>query len=154
MKADGDWLVIELKAANADFPMYLGDVHAVVVPDGFTDFDKLVGTGPFVLDNFRPGVGMLPKKNPNYHHEGYPHVDEVESFGSEVERGILEARAVRPAHQARERSQGRPGAQGDLLRGAADHVGRGGTHHPAVHPLARCEVHQARRPSQAPGRRG
>ena len=81
MKADGDWLVIELKAANADFPMYLGDMHAVIVPDGFEDFDNLVGTGPFALDSFRPGVGMLAKKNPNYHHEGYPHVDEVETFG-------------------------------------------------------------------------
>ena len=81
MRADGDWLVIDLEAPNADFPMYLGDMHAVVVPDGFEDFDNLVGTGPFVLDSFRPGVGMLAKKNPNYHHEGYPHVDEVESFG-------------------------------------------------------------------------
>ena len=83
MKADGDWLVIDLKAPNADFPMYLGDMHAVIVPDGFEDFDNLVGTGPFMLEpeGFRPGVGMLAKKNPNYHHEGYPHVDEVESFG-------------------------------------------------------------------------
>ena len=83
MKADGDWLVIDLKAPNADFPMYLGDMHAVVVPDGFEDFDNLVGTGPFRLaaGDFRPGVGMLATKNPNYHHEGYPHVDEVESFG-------------------------------------------------------------------------
>ena len=57
MKADGDWLVIDLKAPNADFPMYLGDMHAVVVPDGFgaenlEDFDNLVGTGPFVLGQF------------------------------------------------------------------------------------------------------
>ena len=81
MKADGDWLVIDLEGPNADFPMYLGDMHAVIVPDGFEDFDNLVGTGPFTLDSFRPGVGMLAKKNPNYHHEGYPHVDEAESFG-------------------------------------------------------------------------
>ena len=81
MKADGDWLVIELEAPNADFPMYLGVYQSLVVPDGFEDFDNLVGTGPFVMDSFRPGVGMLAKKNPNYHIEGYPHVDEAESFG-------------------------------------------------------------------------
>ena len=81
LKADGDWLVVELESPNADFPMYLGDYHAIVVPDGFEDFDHLVGTGPFILDSFTPGVGMLAKRNPNYHHEGYPHVDEVESFG-------------------------------------------------------------------------
>ena len=81
MKADGDWLVVELQSANADFPKYLATSHAVVIPDGFEDFDNLVGTGPFVLDHFRPGEGMLAKRNPNYHHEGYPRVDEVESFG-------------------------------------------------------------------------
>ena len=63
--------------------MYLGIYQCLVVPDGFEDFDNLVGTGPFTLaaGDFRPGVGMLAKKNPNFHHEGYPHVDEVESFG-------------------------------------------------------------------------
>ena len=81
LKADGDWLVVDLEAPNADFPMYLGMYQSNIVPDGFEDFDNLVGTGPFVLDSFRPGVGMLAKRNPNYHHEGYPHVDEVESFG-------------------------------------------------------------------------
>ena len=81
VKADGDWLVVELRLPNADFPKYLGTYHAVVIPDGFEDFDNLVGTGPFILDSFRPGEGMLAKRNPNYHREGYPHVDEVESFG-------------------------------------------------------------------------
>ena len=83
VRADGDWLVVELEAPNADFPMYLGIYQCLIVPDGFEDFDNLVGTGPFSLaaGDFRPGVGMLVKKNPNFHHEGYPHVDEVESFG-------------------------------------------------------------------------
>jgi peptide/nickel transport system substrate-binding protein len=83
LKADGDWLVVDLEAPNADFPMYLGMYQSNIVPDGFEDFDNLVGTGPFRLaaGDFRPGVGMLATKNPNYHHEGYPHVDEVESFG-------------------------------------------------------------------------
>ena len=81
LKADGDWLVVDIEAPNADFPMYLGMYQSNIVPDGFEDFDNLVGTGPFILDSFRPGIGMLAKRNPNYHHEGYPHVDEVESFG-------------------------------------------------------------------------
>ena len=92
LKVDGEWLVVELEAPDADFPVYLGAYHAVVVPDGFEDFDHLVGTGPFILDSFVPGAGMLAKRNPNYHHEGYPHVDEVESFGmddAETRTGAL-----------------------------------------------------------------
>lgn len=82
MRKDGDaTLVIELEAPNADLPMYLGDMHAVIMPDGFTDFDNMIGTGPFRLDSFRPGVGMLGKRYENYHFEGKPYVDEVETFG-------------------------------------------------------------------------
>ena len=82
IKKDGDdTVVITLDAPNADLPMYLGDMHAAIMPDGFTDMDKFVGTGPFVLDNFRPGVGMLAKRNPNFHFNGFPYVDEVETFG-------------------------------------------------------------------------
>ena len=81
MKKDGDWLVLKLDAPNADLPMYLGDMHAVIMPDGHTDFDNMIGTGPFKVDSFRPGVGMLAKRHENYHHEGFPYVDEVETFG-------------------------------------------------------------------------
>ena len=81
MKKDGDWLVLNLDAPNADLPMYLGDMHAVIMPDGHTDFDNMIGTGPFKVESFRPGVGMLGVRNDDYHHEGFPYVDEVESFG-------------------------------------------------------------------------
>ena len=66
MKVDGDWLVVDLKAPNADFPMYLGDMHAVIVPDGFEDFDNLVGTGPFTLaaGDFRPGGRHARQEEP------------------------------------------------------------------------------------------
>jgi len=41
----------------------------------------MIGTGPFKLKSFRPGVGMLAEKYANFHFEGTPHVDEVETFG-------------------------------------------------------------------------
>ena len=82
MTKDGnDTVVIRLNGPNADLPMYLGDMHAAIMPDGFTDFDNMIGSGPFKVKNFRPGVGLLAEKNPNYHFEGFPHVDEVETFG-------------------------------------------------------------------------
>ncbi len=79
-KDGDDTVVLTLEGPNADLPMYLGDMHAAIVPDGLTDFDNVIGSGPFVLDNFRPGVGMLAKRNENYYLDK-PHIDEVESFG-------------------------------------------------------------------------
>ncbi|MGE3148457.1 MAG: ABC transporter substrate-binding protein [Pseudorhodoplanes sp.] len=82
MKADGkDVVRITLNAPNADMPMYVSDMHTVIFPAGFKDFDNFVGTGPFVLKSFKPGVGMLVARNPNYFISGRPYVDEVESFG-------------------------------------------------------------------------
>lgn len=82
MKKEGNnTVVIVLDSPNADLPMYLGDMHAVIVQDEFTDFDNMIGTGPFKLDSFRPGVGMSAARYENYHFEGRPYVDEVESFG-------------------------------------------------------------------------
>lgn len=80
-KEGNDTVVIVLDSPNADLPMYLGDMHAVIVPDGFTDFDNMIGTGPFRLRSFRPGVGMSAERFENYHIDGRPYVDEVESFG-------------------------------------------------------------------------
>lgn len=79
--ADGDDVVIRLDSPNGDFPMYLGDPHTVIVRDGFENFANFIGTGPFVLDRFQPGASMLATRNPNYHFEGRPYVDEVQSFG-------------------------------------------------------------------------
>ena len=82
MKADGpDVVRIDLDAANADLPLYLGDMHAAIFPKDFRDFDNAMGTGPFKLKSFKPGVGMLAVRNENYFVEGRPYIDEVESFG-------------------------------------------------------------------------
>ena len=81
LKADGDYLVVSLDSPTADLPMYFGDMHAAIMPDGHTDFDNMIGTGPFKLKSFKPGVGMLAVRNGSYHFDQYPYVDEVESFG-------------------------------------------------------------------------
>jgi peptide/nickel transport system substrate-binding protein len=82
IKKDGDdTVVITLESGNADLPFILGDMHAAIVPDGFTDFDNIVGTGPFKLKSFKAGVGSLGVRNEGYHFEGRPYLDEVEVFG-------------------------------------------------------------------------
>jgi len=55
--ADGDNLVIELDAGNADLPYLLSDYHLVIQPNGgFDDPLAAIGTGPYKLEVNEPGV--------------------------------------------------------------------------------------------------
>lgn len=82
LTADGnDAVKIILREPNFDFPVLLGDPHTVIVPAGFTAWDAPIGTGPFQLVSFRPGIGMLAKRNPNYYKAASVYLDEVESLG-------------------------------------------------------------------------
>ncbi len=68
MKADGDNVVtITLNSGNADFPIQLGhDYHTSVVPSGWKDGDPVVGTGPYKLVEFEPGIRSVVTRNENY----------------------------------------------------------------------------------------
>jgi peptide/nickel transport system substrate-binding protein len=80
--ADGpSQIKITLKEPNADFPVLLGDPHTVIVPAGFVDWDKPIGTGAFQLVEFRPGIGMLAKRFSNHYKSDSVFLDEVETFG-------------------------------------------------------------------------
>lgn len=68
---------VVLTAPQVDFPSLLTGREQSIVPDGFTDFSKPVGTGPFVFASFSPGRSSLFKRNPNYWQDG-PYVDELE----------------------------------------------------------------------------
>lgn len=57
---------ITLKSADAEFPMVLTDYHNRIVPDGTTDFSKGIGTGPFVVESYEPGVRVRGKKAKNF----------------------------------------------------------------------------------------
>ena len=48
-----------------------------------TDFTNPVGTGPFIVESFEPGVSNLFVRNPNYWREGLPYVDELEFFSTD-----------------------------------------------------------------------
>lgn len=71
---------ISLTAANADLPMILGLHHFMIVADGTTDFSKGIGTGPFKLREFQPGVRMVVERNENYWKASGPYLDSFESF--------------------------------------------------------------------------
>lgn len=77
--ADGDNLVIRLKSANADLPMILSMYNLVIQPDGGYDAVAAgIGTGPYVVESFDPGVRTLMKKNPNDWRDDRGFVDTVE----------------------------------------------------------------------------
>ncbi len=83
IKADGkDTVVFTLKSGNADFAYVLTDYHFPIGPAGTTgaDWDKGIGTGPFVLTDWEPGVRSAGKRNPNYFKEGKPYFDEVQTL--------------------------------------------------------------------------
>ncbi len=81
IKADGKYTVIfTLKEGNADFPFIASDYHIPVVPVGTKgkEYEKGIGTGPFTMAAWEPGVRFLGKRFPNYFKEGRPYFDEVE----------------------------------------------------------------------------
>jgi len=68
MKADGDnVIVITLSSGNADFPILHGHGYNLsIVHDGWKDGDPVVGTGPYKLVEFEPGIRSVVTRNENY----------------------------------------------------------------------------------------
>jgi peptide/nickel transport system substrate-binding protein len=84
IKADGkNTVVFTLQEGNADFPYIASDYHIPIIPKGTKgkDYEKGVGTGPFILEAWEPGVRFYAKRNPNYFKTGRPYFDEVEIIG-------------------------------------------------------------------------
>jgi len=83
VKDDDHTVVFRLESGNADFPFLVTDYHTLIMPaneDGTIDWRSGFGTGPYVIDNYEPGVRGLYKKNPNYFKSDRAHFDEVEAL--------------------------------------------------------------------------
>ena len=80
MRADGNSVIFELQEPDAVFPFILSDYHFVILPsqDGIVDPTSGIGTGPYVIDKFEPGVRLRATRNPNYFKAGRAHFDEIE----------------------------------------------------------------------------
>ncbi|RME65284.1 MAG: ABC transporter substrate-binding protein [Alphaproteobacteria bacterium] len=72
---------VSLASANTDLPAILAASHFVIVQDGTQDFRTAVGTGPYKLREFRPGVRTVAVRNENYWRPGKPYVDQIELIG-------------------------------------------------------------------------
>ncbi len=76
-KVDSHTVKAIMKGPNADLPVILGTPQFKMLKNGTTDFQTANGTGPFTLEEFKPGVRSIGRKNKNYWREG-AHVDEIE----------------------------------------------------------------------------
>jgi peptide/nickel transport system substrate-binding protein len=70
---------ITLTGADADLPLTLSYYAVLVVPDGFTDWAKPIGTGGFKLEVFEPGVRAVASRTGNYWRDA-AWVDSVETI--------------------------------------------------------------------------
>ena len=73
-------VIVRLKSANADLPYMFGATQLQILPSGGPT-DKGIGTGPYIIESFEPGVRTLGRRNPNYWKAGRAHVDSVEVLG-------------------------------------------------------------------------
>jgi peptide/nickel transport system substrate-binding protein len=81
--ADGKHRVIfELNSGVADFPFIMGDYHLPIFQAGTKGdaFEKGIGTGPYILEKWEPGVTAIVRRNPNYWKQGRGHFDKVETL--------------------------------------------------------------------------
>ena len=81
IRADGKHTVIfELKKGNADFAFLLSDAHLVIAPAGTKGeaWQKAIGTGAYVLREWKPSVRAFATRNPIFWKAGRGHFDEVE----------------------------------------------------------------------------
>ena len=69
---------VRLASGNADFPTILTDYHIMMVPAGFTDWARPIGTGAFTADHFEPGQRIVLKKAGPYWKENRGLLDAVE----------------------------------------------------------------------------
>jgi peptide/nickel transport system substrate-binding protein len=74
-------VTFRLAAPNADLPVILATYHFHIVKEGTTDFTAGIGTGPYKLKEFKPGVRSIAVRNDNYWKPNRPYLDEIEFVG-------------------------------------------------------------------------
>ncbi len=92
VKATGpNEVTVVLALPNADLPVILGTFHFHIVKEGTTDFSAGVGTGPYKLKEFKPGVRSVVVRNDHYWKPGKPYLDEIEFVGISDESARVNA---------------------------------------------------------------
>lgn len=84
-------LLLRLSGANTDLPSILADSHFLIIKNGTKEFREAVGTGPYRIKQFLPGVRTIVTRNENYWRDGHPHLDEIELIGIPDEQSRVNA---------------------------------------------------------------
>ena len=81
ISADGDHVIkIKIASPNSEFPILFSSARAGIIPEGHTDFENAVGTGPFKVREFQPGIRSVFARHENYWQDSKPYVEAVETF--------------------------------------------------------------------------
>jgi peptide/nickel transport system substrate-binding protein len=75
--ADDQTLVLRLKRPDSNILQPLGSFYNWIVPEGTTNFDLGIGTGPFKLESFKAGSHFELSKNEDYWQPDLPYLDGV-----------------------------------------------------------------------------
>ena len=79
-KVDSHTVKAEMNSPDSDLPVKLGEKQAKIAKMDTVDFTAGIGTGPFLLESFAPGVRSTHVRNPNYWRDG-PNFDALELTG-------------------------------------------------------------------------
>ncbi len=84
VKSDGpDTVVMVQKEVNFDLPAHLSAFGMLIGPEGTTDWEQGVGSGPYVLEEFVPGVRFAGSKYANFYRDDQGFFDSVELLNIE-----------------------------------------------------------------------
>jgi len=75
-KLDATTVEIPLHYPMAYLPSFASYVNTGIVPDGFTDWNRPIGAGPFKFVSLNPGSSSTFVRNPDYW-RGAPHIDQL-----------------------------------------------------------------------------
>lgn len=67
-KVNSHEVKVEMHSPNSDLPILMGLFQSKIVKNGTTGDG--IGTGPFVLESFEPGIKSVHRKNPDYWRDG------------------------------------------------------------------------------------
>lgn len=79
LRADGpDTVLIKQKEVNFDLPTHLSSFAMIIGKEGNSDWSEGIGTGPYVKEDWQPGIQYLGRKYANFYRDDQGHFDEVE----------------------------------------------------------------------------
>ncbi len=83
MRTDGNTVVIELNAPNADYPFIMSDYHLAILPsdgEGNIDATSGIGAGSYKLVSYEPGTEAVLERHANYWKSDRGWFDNVEMY--------------------------------------------------------------------------